>query len=477
MHNDNTCLAPGMTEHFESMIFTLKNIIESLRSRSRKGRFRRSLNIAEDQRSIAELRDDFDRCFSVFKSKLIFSHLKQCQDLTTRAECEEKVLLSELDRSRMEMKQAASKMKPSAKPRANCKPRTLPVKPLPPSPKVFFGRSHFVDQLLAKVCDCVPRHAAILGMGGIGKTSLALHVLHHPETVKFYGRNRFFLSCEPHQDLDMLSSAITAIFGTPCGDVIEEMNIPRLDSRGLLVLDNFETPWEHCDRQRLEDLLSALSGRPNLTLLITMRGSERPNSVAWSRPCLQPLPPLSPEAARQTFVSVSDTAIDDKDLDTLLALVDYIPLAVTLMANLAEYNSCADLLQRWEGEKTSMLTKGYDGRLASVDASIKVTLSSKRLTSSPQALEVLQILSFLPECVTSAHLRDMNIEYLHVPTAVSALLKVTLLHCEGSGRLRVLSPIRQYILRNHPLEVKQLIPLQQYFIKFTKQPELRRLTN
>lgn len=67
-----------------------------------------------------------------------------------------------------------------------------------------------------------------------------------------------------------------------------------------------------------------------------MRGAERPRGVVWTRPFLQPLGTLDPEAARQTFLDLSDID-DDPDVDELLRLTDNLPLAVTLMASLASY--------------------------------------------------------------------------------------------------------------------------------------------
>ncbi|KAK6969189.1 hypothetical protein R3P38DRAFT_3243801 [Favolaschia claudopus] len=106
-------------------------------------------------------------------------------------------------------------------------------------------------------------------------------------------------------------------------------------STTLLVLDNFETPWERSSgREEVEEFLSLLTDISQLALLITMRGVERPGRVRWTRPFLSPLAPLSDDAARQTFLEISDESEDNDDLDDLLPLTDNVPLALSLIANI-----------------------------------------------------------------------------------------------------------------------------------------------
>ncbi len=46
----------------------------------------------------------------------------------------------------------------------------------------------------------------------------------------------------------------------------------------MLILDNFETPWEPlASRDEVETLLAQLTDIPNLTLVVTLRGAERPS--------------------------------------------------------------------------------------------------------------------------------------------------------------------------------------------------------
>ncbi|KAJ6556075.1 hypothetical protein B0H19DRAFT_1262191 [Mycena capillaripes] len=65
---------------------------------------------------------------------------------------------------------------------------------LPASPKIFHGRDSELADLITTLVTNSPR-AAILGPGGMGKTTLAMAALHHPAIVDKF-RARHFISCE-----------------------------------------------------------------------------------------------------------------------------------------------------------------------------------------------------------------------------------------------------------------------------------------
>ncbi|KIK50846.1 hypothetical protein GYMLUDRAFT_50958 [Collybiopsis luxurians FD-317 M1] len=47
----------------------------------------------------------------------------------------------------------------------------------PTAPSVLTGRDELIEEAVHKLCQDNPVHLAILGAGGMGKTSLALHIL------------------------------------------------------------------------------------------------------------------------------------------------------------------------------------------------------------------------------------------------------------------------------------------------------------
>ncbi|KAJ7734093.1 hypothetical protein B0H16DRAFT_1578243 [Mycena metata] len=233
---------------------------------------------------------------------------------------------------------------------------------LPSEPKIFHGRETELSDILALFRQGTPR-IAILGAGGMGKTSLARAVLHSTEITDKYQQQRFFATKIE------LAATIGAHLGLKPGKDLTLPVINHLSSSPptLLVLDNLET--------LIEEFLSLLTGVEHLALLITMRGVERPAKIQWTRPFIPALKPLSQEAARQMFIDVADETHDLIQMDQILLLANNIPLAIDLLAHAVESDGCATVLARWEEEKTSVISKGND-RKSNLDLSISLSLSS-----------------------------------------------------------------------------------------------------
>jgi AAA+ ATPase superfamily predicted ATPase len=82
---------------------------------------------------------------------------------------------------------------------------------LPPAPQIFHGR----ESELREVVDLLksdPPWIAILGPGGMGKTSLAQAALHHVDIVAKYFE-RYFVPCHSSITHTDLVAAISAHIG------------------------------------------------------------------------------------------------------------------------------------------------------------------------------------------------------------------------------------------------------------------------
>ncbi|KAJ7075529.1 hypothetical protein C8R43DRAFT_866019, partial [Mycena crocata] len=130
---------------------------------------------------------------------------------------------------------------------------------LPASPQIFHGRGSELNHLLDNLKQVSPR-ITILGAGGIGKTSLTIVALHHTDVVAVYPQ-RYFVQCQSVSTRSDLVSSLASNLEIgkstdPLGSIIAHLEgVPS-----LLVLDNFETPWEFPGSQsEVEDLLSQLS--------------------------------------------------------------------------------------------------------------------------------------------------------------------------------------------------------------------------
>ncbi|KAJ6572131.1 hypothetical protein B0H19DRAFT_1256041 [Mycena capillaripes] len=299
----------------------------------------------------------------------------------------------------------------------------------PPCPKIFHGRDSELMQIAATL-KTGPAHLAILGPGGMGKTTLAIAALHHPEILSEYDQ-RHFISCGSAFDNSQLLNIIsTHLRLEPSKHLLRDVINHFVDCGStLLVLDNFETAWEQADgRAEVEETLSLLSEVSQLSLLITMRAT-----------------------ARRTFIEIADSppSEEEEDLEELLNLSGNLPLAISLMAAVASYEGYSKTLIRWKIENTALLSNGYDKK-SNLETSIMISLSSPRMLSSPGAKELLSLLSLLPDGLSEDDLLSRDaVDKPNILQCRATLIRVSLAYIEN-GRLKALSPIRQYMKRAQP---------------------------
>ncbi|KAJ7738209.1 hypothetical protein B0H14DRAFT_3610893 [Mycena olivaceomarginata] len=315
-----------------------------------------------------------------------------------------------------------------------------------------------------------PARIAILGTGGIGKTALALATLHHPTVEQKYAQCHF-VSCESAHSAVELISIVGTHLGLEPSRQLSRAIVQHFLENGptILVLDNMETPWESLStRANVEEFLSLLTDVPHLALLITMRGAEHPGKVKWTRPFLPPLEPISARASRQTFVDIADEPMTSEEpaLAQLIELTGNLPLAVRLMANVASFEGYPGALSRWKTENTALLSDGYDKR-SNLEKSISMSLTSPRIKSNPHALDLLSLLSLLPDGISEAELLASQVPLPEIPQCRFSLVKTSLAFMVD-GRLKALNPIREYIGSMHPASTAVTRPLRTHFQELLK---------
>ncbi|KAF8169960.1 hypothetical protein K438DRAFT_1854497 [Mycena galopus ATCC 62051] len=303
---------------------------------------------------------------------------------------------------------------------------------LPAKPKIFHGR----QAELAEVVQILTQDSArivILGPGGIGKTSLAKAALHHPDVTAKYDCC-YFTSCESASTSIEVAAIIGAHLDLKPGKDLTKQVLRCLaqKSSSLLILDNLETAWETEARSSVEELLSLLADIPQLALMVTMRGAERPA-----------------KAALQTFEDIADDSHEPIIIKQLLSLTDNMPLAVALIAHLVDYEGSSSVLNRWQTDKTSILSAG-SSRGSDMDASIRISLSSPRLISSPDAMGLLSLLAMLPDGLSDQELVGSLLPIPNVLACKTVLLGTSLAYTDDRRRVRSLVPIREHMQKFHP---------------------------
>jgi Cdc6-like AAA superfamily ATPase len=148
---------------------------------------------------------------------------------------------------------------------------------LPSEPKIFHGRDSELSDILQLFEQTTPR-IAILGAGGMGKTSLAQAVVHHAEVTVRYNQLRFFVACDSAATKVELAALIGAHLGLKSGKDLTRLVLNHFSQSPptLLILDNFETLWEPPEsRGDIEDFLSLLTDIKHLALMVGTNGLVR----------------------------------------------------------------------------------------------------------------------------------------------------------------------------------------------------------
>jgi Cdc6-like AAA superfamily ATPase len=141
---------------------------------------------------------------------------------------------------------------------------------LPSEPKIFHGREAEVSDILQLFDQGMPR-IAILGAGGMGKTSLARAIIHHTEITRRYKQHRFFVACDSATTQVELAALIGSHLGIKPGKDLTHSVIQYLAGTpcSLLILDNLETLWESTQSHNsIEEFLSLLTGVEHLALVV-----------------------------------------------------------------------------------------------------------------------------------------------------------------------------------------------------------------
>jgi hypothetical protein len=171
---------------------------------------------------------------------------------------------------------------------------------------------------------------------------------------------------------------------------------------------------------------------------------------------------LEQAAARQTLIDIAEDHHNPEEVDRVLSLTDNMPLAINLIAHLVDVEGCSSVLSRWEEEKTSLISDGYDKR-SNLDLSISMSLSSPRIQAVPHSKELLSLLAILPDGLSDLELVQSKLQIDDVLDCKTALIRTALAYRDEKKRLKALVPIREYMKKTYQPGHDLIRPLLKYF--------------
>ncbi|KAG2126951.1 hypothetical protein DEU56DRAFT_535937 [Suillus clintonianus] len=331
-------------------------------------------------------------------------------------------------------------------------PKYRPTEP-PSRPDMFYGRDKLVAELTNLVVN--DKHIALIGPGGMGKSSLAKAILNEPLVMEKFTDRRFFVTYDGLDPSAITFETFMTRFVGALGieiagaDPVRQISSFLRSASALIVLDNAETFEEASASSRLGEIPPAIAEIANISgviIVLTSRSRRNAPNVRW---ITKDIPPLDLSSAQAVFFQIyyhTSRSDAEENIKGLLKELDFHPLSINLLANAAQQNSWspAALLKRWKDRHSKVLDAGKE-KLHSLSDTMELSLSSPSvLDLGVDGRRALAIIAFLPQGLNEDLASDLLPSLPQVDAICDVLCMQSLVYRQDKF-IKMLAPIRHYV--------------------------------
>ena len=281
---------------------------------------------------------------------------------------------------------------------------------------------------------------ALYGSIGVGKSVVALTVLHHDRTKAIFGGNRHFVRCNDLMDSpkDFLERLSEATGTSRTADMDQLRSHLESSSPHLLVLDGVDPILDPLvpEAEEISAIIEELGSSNHVCLITTSR--IYPDIHGFHRVVVSM---LSKDSAQETFYNLCnlDRSLEVEDL---IERLDFHPLFIDLLARSIRENNwdVKAVFDAWGDDQGALRTKYRQSLKDALGPSLRSPTIQGLGTT---AQDVLNTIAVFPNAVKEHALGNIFPGIAGVEAAIDVLCQFSLIYRED-GFVKMISPFQFY---------------------------------